>query len=139
MALPTITITNGTLVADPEVRYTNNGKAVASIRVASNSRRKNQQTGTWENADSTFLTCIAWEGHAENIASRFSKGSKINLTGSLRQREYEKDGQKRTVFEVVIESCGVPVSRFSDKDSNNGASSGHFKEGTQLAPLDAPF
>ena len=114
MALPKITITEATLVADPEIRYTGNGTAVASFRVASNSRRKNQQTGQWEDGDTTFLSVSAWEGLGENIAADFKKGQKITVTGQLKQRDYEKDGQRRTVYEVTANSVAEPVSRFND-------------------------
>ena len=114
MALPKITITEATLVADPEIRYTGNGTAVASFRVASNSRRKNQQTGQWEDGDTTFLSVSAWEGLGENIAADFKKGQKITVTGQLKQRDYEKDGVKRTAYEVVASEAAAPVSRFND-------------------------
>lgn len=119
MALPQITITEATLVADPELRYANNGNSVANFRVASNSRRKNPQTDQWEDGDTTFLSVSAFGGLAENVASRFKKGSKVNIAGQLKQREYEKDGQKRTVYEVTANSVAEPVSRFND-DSTGG-------------------
>ena len=118
MALPQITITEATLVADPELRYTNNGTAVANFRVASNSRRKNQQTGQWEDGDTTFLSVSAWGARGENVSSQFSKGNKINVVGDLKQREYEKDGQRRTVYEVTANSVAEPVSRFNDNNSS---------------------
>ena len=124
MALPQITITEATLVADPELRYTNNGTAVANFRVASNSRRKNQQTGQWEDGDTTFLTVSAWGARGENVSSQFSKGHKINVVGDLKQREYEKDGQRRTVYEVEVSDSkrehgvAAPVSRFNDNNSS---------------------
>ena len=118
MALPKITITEATLVADPEIRYTGNGTAVASFRVASNSRRKNQQTGQWEDGDTTFLSVSAWGGLGENIAADFKKGQKITVTGQLKQREYEKDGVKRTAYEVVASEAAAPVSRFNDNNSS---------------------
>lgn len=132
MALPIVNIENGTLVADVELRFAPNGKAVCNFRVASNSRRKNQQTGEWENGDSTFLTVNAWEGLAENVASTFQKGSKVNVKGFLKQREYEKDGQKRTVFEVEALDIAVPVSRFVDKQDSQ-PSFGNVQD------VDAPF
>ena len=129
MALPIVTIENGTLVADVELRFTPTGKAVCNFRVASNSRRKNQQTGEWENGDSTFLTVNAWEGLAENVANTFQKGSKVNVKGFLKQREYEKDGQKRTVFEVEALDIAVPVSRFVDgPQQEQPAFGGGFQE-----------
>lgn len=126
MALPTITITEGTLVADPELRYGQSGTAVVNFRVASNSRRKNDQTGQWEDGDTTFLTVSAFRGLAENIASEFGKGNKITVTGQLKQREYEKDGQKRTVYEVNAQSVSKPVSRFNDSDAPQGGGNGSY-------------
>ena len=124
MALPQIIITEATLVADPEIRYTPNGTAVASFRVASNSRRKNQQTGQWEDGDTTFLSVSAWGARGENVSSQFSKGNKINVVGDLKQRQYEKDGQRRTVYEVEVSDSkrehgvAAPVSRFNDNNSS---------------------
>lgn len=129
MALPQITITEATLVADPELRYANNGTAVANFRVASNSRRKNQQTGQWENGDTTFLTVSAFGGLGENIAAEFKKGEKITVAGQLKQREYEKDGVKRTVYEVAASNAAFPVSRFND----NGGQQQPAQQGFQQA------
>ena len=118
MALPQITITEATLVADPELRYANNGNSVTNFRVASNSRRKNQQTDQWEDGDTTFLSVSAFGGLGENVASRFKKGQRVNISGQLKQREYEKDGQRRTVYEVTANSVAEPVSRFNDNNSS---------------------
>ena len=128
MALPQITITEATLVADPELRYANNGNSVTNFRVASNSRRKNQQTGQWEDGDATFLSVSAFGGLGENVASRFKKGSKVNIAGQLKQREYEKDGQRRTVYEVTANSVAEPVSRFNDNDSQQQPAQQGFQQ-----------
>ena len=128
MALPQITITEATLVADPELRYANNGNSVTNFRVASNSRRKNQQTGQWEDGDTTFLSVSAFGGLGENVASRFKKGSKVNIAGQLKQREYEKDGQRRTVYEVTANSVAEPVSRFNDNDSQQQPAQQGFQQ-----------
>lgn len=134
MALPQITITEATLVADPELRYTNNGTAVANFRVACNSRRKNQQTGQWEDGDTTFLSVSAWGARGENVSSQFSKGNKINIVGDLKQREYEKDGQRRTVYEVEVSDSkrehgvAAPVSRFNDNDSQQRPAQQGFQQ-----------
>lgn len=128
MALPQITITEATLVADPELRYTNNGTAVASFRVASNSRRKNQQTGQWEDGDTTFLSVSAFGGLGENIAAEFKKGEKITVTGQLKQRDYEKDGQKRTAYEVAANNAAFPVSRFNDNSSSQQPAQQGFQQ-----------
>ena len=130
MALPEINIINGTLVADVELRFTNSGKAVASFRTASNSRRKNPDTGQWENGDSTFLTVNVWGELGENVATQFQKGSKVTVKGALKQREYEKDGQKRTVFEVEAYEVSAPVSRF--KDDGGQPRQGSAPQGNQF-------
>ena len=124
MALPQITITEATLVADPELRYGQSGTAMVSFRVASNSRRKNEQTGQWEDGDTTFLSVSAFRGLAENVASQFGKGQKISVTGRLKQRDVEKDGQKRTYYDVNADSVSKPVSRFNDSDGGPGTQGG---------------
>src|SRR5699024_784923 len=118
MALPQITITEATLVADPELRYANNGNSVPNFRVSSNRRRKTHQTGQWEDGHTTFLSVSAFGGLGENVAARFKKGQRVNITGQLKQREYEKDGQRRTVYEVTANSVAEPVSRFNDNESS---------------------
>ena len=115
MALPNIT-TTGNIVADPELRFFNDGNAVVNFRIACNGRKKNRETGQWENGDTTFLTCSAFNGLAENIAQQFGKGKKITVAGQLKQREYEKDGQKRTVFEVAVNEASEPVAKFNNND-----------------------
>lgn len=119
MSLPMIVITEGTLVFDPELRYTQDGVAVTSFRVASNSRRKSEQTGEWENADSTFLTVSCFRGLAENVAREFSKGNKVNIIGRLKQRDVERNGQKRTFYDVNADNVSKPISRFNDTEGNN--------------------
>ena len=134
MALPQITITEATLVADPELRYANNGNSVTNFRVASNSRRKNPQTDQWEDGDTTFLSVSAFGGLGENVASRFKKGSKVNIAGQLKQREYEKDGQRRTVYEVEVSDSkrehgvAAPVSRFNDNGSQQQPAQQGFQQ-----------
>lgn len=107
MALPNITIDGGTVVADPELRFTPSGAAVANFRVASNSRRYNKDTNQWEDGDTTFLTCNLWGDAAQNVADTLQKGMRVNLTGKLKQRQYQtKDGQDRTVYEVEVFEVG---------------------------------
>lgn len=132
MALPTIIITEATLVADPELRYGQSGTAVVNFRVASNSRRKNESTGQWEDGDTTFLSVSAFRGLAENITSQFGKGDKISVEGRLKQRDVEKDGQKRTYYGVDAQSVSKPVSRFNDSDSPQGGGNGGY--GAQNQP-----
>lgn len=98
--LPTITGT-GRLVSDIELRYTNSGKAVAQARIAFSDRKK-QDDGTWVDGDKVFLDASVWGEEAERLAEGLPRGTEVLVSGKLRQREYEKDGAKRVVFEVLF-------------------------------------
>src|SRR5699024_5885546 len=116
MSLPDITAT-GNLAADPELKFFPDGNSVANFRIGCSSRKKNRETGQWEDAGTTWLTCVARDGLAENIVTKFSKGQMISVKGQLKQRENKKDGQKLTVFEVNVFEATEPINRFSDVDS----------------------
>lgn len=104
--LPAVTVI-GTLTADPEIRFTQSGHAVANFTVASNDRRKNTQTGEWEDGDATFLRCSIWRQAAECLADSVHRGDRVIVTGRLRQRQYEtREGEKRTVFELDADEVG---------------------------------
>lgn len=121
--LPELTMA-GTLVADPELRFTPAGAAVVNFTVACNSRRKNEQTGEWEDADATFLRCTIWRQPAENIAESLIKGDRVMVTGSLKQRSYEtRDGEKRTVYEVDASEVGASTKFATVKATRAGRSS----------------
>lgn len=107
MSLPTITM-SGTVVFEPELRFTPTGKAVVKLRVASN-ERKRTEAGGWTDGDSCFLDVSAWERDAEAIAEQVQKGDKVVVTGKLRQREWEKDGEKRSAFEVQAYDVALVV------------------------------
>lgn len=113
----------GTLTADPELRFTNGGKAVANVNIAFNSRRKNQQSGEWEDGETTFLRGSIWDKYAENVAESLTRGTKVFVSGALKQREYEKDGVKRTVYEIAIEEIG-PALRFATANVSRVARDG---------------
>lgn len=107
-----ITIT-GNLVADPELRFTPKGAAVANFRVATTPRVYNRDTQQWENGDAVFLTCNAWRDMAENIAETLTKGMRVIVTGKLRQRSYQtKEGENRTVYEIEVDEAG-PSLRYA--------------------------
>ncbi|MGH3297817.1 MAG: single-stranded DNA-binding protein, partial [Trebonia sp.] len=91
----------GNLVADPELRFTPSGQPVATFRVASTPRLRDNATGEWKDGDSLFLSCNVWRQAAENVAESLQRGMRVIVTGRLRQRNYEtKEGEKRTVYEV---------------------------------------
>lgn len=107
----TITI-EGNLTADPELRFTPQGAAVASFTIATTPRSYNKQSQSWEEGETLFMRCSAWRGLAENIAESLTKGMAVIAVGNLKQRSYEKDGQKRTVVEMDVQNVG-PALRFA--------------------------
>ncbi|MER8083808.1 single-stranded DNA-binding protein [Streptomyces sp. NPDC094048] len=109
MALPTLTGT-GRLTADPELRFVQSGKAVASVPLAFNSRRLNPQTNQWEDADVMYVRGTAWERLAENIVETLAKGMEVNVTGELRTESWEKDGVKHERTALMIRSIGPSLA-----------------------------
>src|ERR1700704_4836202 len=108
MAAGDVTITViGNLVDDPELRFTPSGAAVARFRVASTPRVMDKATNEWKDGDSLFLTCNVWRQAAENVAESLTKGTRVILSGRLRQRSYEtQEGEKRTVYEIEVDEVG---------------------------------
>lgn len=103
----------GNLVADPELRFTPSGAAVANFRVATTPRVYNRDTNQWEDGDAVFLTCNAWRQMAENIAESLTKGMRVIVAGKLRQRSYQtKEGENRTVYEIEVDEVG-PSLRYA--------------------------
>ena len=106
----------GNLVADPELRYTPNGAAVANFRVASTPRRFDSQSNQWVDGEALFLTCNVWRQAAENVANSLTKGDRVIVNGRLRQRSFEtREGEKRTVFEVEVDEVG-PSLKYATAD-----------------------
>ena len=95
-------IISGNLTRDPELRQTAGGLPVLSFGVAVNDRRKNQQTGEWEDYPN-FIDCTMFGSRAENVQKLLSKGSKVAVEGKLRWSQWERDGQKRSKVEVIVD------------------------------------
>lgn len=111
--LPRISIL-GTAVYDAELRFTPAGKAIGKLRLASNERRK--EGDSWVDGDSCFLDVTAFGPLAENVCDKVTKGTRVLVTGRLKQREWTTDdGQKRSAYEVVADDIGIQVSPFADK------------------------
>lgn len=103
----------GNLTADPELRYTPNGVAVANFTVASTSRVFDRQAGEWRDGDALFLRCTVWREFAEHVASSVQRGTRVIVQGRLKQRSYETEqGDKRTVIELEVEELG-PSLRYA--------------------------
>ena len=106
----------GNLVDDPELRFTPAGQPVARFRVASTPRFRDNSTGEWKDGDSLFLTCNVWRQAAENAAESLTRGTRVIVSGRLRQRSYEtKEGEKRTVYEVEVDDVGPSLRNASAK------------------------
>src|ERR1017187_1082573 len=127
----------GNVVADPELRYTATGVAVANFLVASTPRFLDKQTNEWKDGDSLFLTCNVWRTAAENVAESLQRGMRVVVVGRLKQRSYEtKEGEKRTVFEVEVDDVGPSLKNASAKvtkanRSGGGDGGGGFGGGQQ--------
>ena len=113
MAGETVITVVGNLTADPELRFTASGAAVANFTVASTPRTFNRNSGEWEDGQPLFLRCGLWRQPAENLAESLTKGTRVIVTGRLRQRSFEtKDGEKRTVIELEVDEIG-PSLRYA--------------------------
>jgi single-strand DNA-binding protein len=121
----------GRLTADPELRFTQAGKAVASIALAFNSRRLNQQTQQWEDGDTFFVRGTVWERLAENAAESLAKGMEVIVIGDLRTERWEKDGQKYERPALLIRSIGPNLAYAVAKVSKDAASQQNTQGGHQ--------
>lgn len=101
MSINKVTI-SGNLTRDIEVRSTASGLAIGGFGIAVNDRRKNQQTGEWEDHPN-FVDCTLFGSRVEKLQPYLVKGSKVALTGKLSWSQWEKDGQKRSKIEVIVD------------------------------------
>ncbi|CAB0576834.1 single-stranded DNA-binding protein [Corynebacterium diphtheriae] len=114
----------GNLVADPELRFTPSGAAVANFRIASTPRRYDSQTNQWVDGEALFLQCNIWRQAAENVAESLTKGMRVIVTGRLRQRSYEtREGEKRSVMELEVDEVG-PSLRYAAASVNRNPREG---------------
>src|SRR5512140_2431269 len=121
----------GSLVSDPELRYTPTGVAVANFRIASTPRTFDRQTNEWKDGDSLFLSCNVWRQAAENVAESLQRGMRVIVSGRLRQRSYEtREGEKRTVYEIEVDEVGPSLRNASAKVVKSNRSSGGFGGGS---------
>jgi single-strand DNA-binding protein len=118
----TITVV-GNLTADPELRFTPSGAAVANFTVASTPRIYDRQSGEWKDGEALFLRCNIWREAAENVAESLTRGSRVIVSGRLKQRSFEtREGEKRTVFEVEVDEIG-PSLRYATAKVNKASRS----------------
>jgi len=120
----------GNLTDDPELRFTPSGAAVAKFRVASTPRYMDRSTNEWKDGEPLFLACTVWRQAAENVAESLVRGSRVIVSGRLKQRSYEtREGEKRTVIELEVDEIG-PSLRYAtakvQKMSRSSAGGGGF-------------
>ena len=128
----------GNITNDPELRFTPSGAAVASFTVASNSRYLDKTTNEWKDGEPVFMRCSVWRQYAENVAESLTRGTRVIVTGRLKQRSYDnRDGQKVTVMEMEVDDVGpalrtatAKVTKVARQGGGFGADGGGFGGGT---------
>ncbi|WP_322613129.1 single-stranded DNA-binding protein [Dermacoccus abyssi] len=123
----------GNLTADPELRYTPNGAAVANFTVASTPRQFDRQSNEWKDGETLFMRCSIWREAAENVSESLQRGTRVVVTGRLKSRSYEtKEGEKRTTTELEVDEIG-PSLRYAtakvNKTQRSGGPGGGFGGG----------
>lgn len=118
----------GNLTADPELRFTPAGAAVANFTVASTPRIFDRNTNEWKDGEALFLRCNIWRDAAENVAESLTRGARVIVSGRLKQRSFEtREGEKRTVVELEVDEVG-PSLRYAtakvNKTSRGGGGGG---------------
>ena len=123
MAGETVMTVVGNLTSDPELRYTQNGLAVANFTIASTPRTLDRASNEWKDGEALFLRASVWREFAEHVASSLTQGSRVIVQGRLKQRSYEtKEGEKRTSFELDVDEIG-PSLRYATAQVTRAASS----------------
>jgi single-strand DNA-binding protein len=115
----------GNLTADPELRFTPSGAAVANFTVASTPRTFDRQSNEWRDGEALFLNCSVWRQAAENAAESLTRGMRVIVTGRLKARSYEtREGEKRTVFEIDVDEVGPSMKYATAKVTKTSRSGG---------------
>lgn len=154
MADNTITVV-GNLTRDPELRFTQTGRARALLGVAVNRRWMNRQTNDWEEQVS-FFNVVCWAELAENVSESLAKGNRVVITGRLEQRSWEtQDGEQRNVVEIIADEIApslrwatAEITRIPRGPAGDGGGGARDRRGgawesggnaPQHAPEEEPF
>jgi single-strand DNA-binding protein len=132
MAGDTVITVVGNLTADPELRFTPSGAAVANFTVASTPRTFDRQSGEWKDGEALFLRCNIWRQAAENVAETLTRGARVIVQGRLKQRSFEtREGEKRTVIELEVDEIGPSLRYATAKvtKASRGEGGGGFSGG----------
>ena len=144
-------VLTGNLTRDPELRRTQSGMAILSFGIAVNDRRKNPQTGEWEDY-ANFIDCTMFGSRGESIANYLAKGNKVGIEGKLRWSQWERDGQKRSKIEVIVDDLEFLTPRGQNGSGSyqggsyqggnsggyQGGNAGAYQGGNNYQPAPAP-
>jgi len=134
MAGETIITVVGNLTADPELRYTQNGLAVANFTIASTPKVWDKQANAMKDGEALFMRCSVWREFAEHVSQSLLKGNRVIAQGVLKQRSFEtQQGEKRTTIELQVESIG-PDLRWATAQVTRAAGQGAGQGQRAAAP-----
>lgn len=138
MANETVITVIGNLTADPELRFTPSGSAVANFTIASTPRTFDKQSNGWKDGEALFLRSAVWREAAENVAESLTKGTRVIAQGRLKSRSYDtKEGERRTVMELEIDEIGPSLAFASAKvtrTQRSGSGGNRAPQPQQSAP-----
>ncbi|MGW2292795.1 single-stranded DNA-binding protein [Streptomyces phaeochromogenes] len=117
----------GNVVADPELRFTPSGAAVANFRIASTPRTFDRTTNEWKDGDALFLSVSVWRQQAENVAESIKRGDRVIVVGRLGQRQYEKDGERKSSYEIQAEDVAPSLRNATAAVTKNSAQNGQHQ------------
>lgn len=138
MSGETVITVIGNLTADPELRFTPSGAAVANFTVASTPSAFDRQANEWRDGETLFMRCAVWREAAENVAETLTKGSRVIVTGFLKARSYEtREGDRRTAMELEVTEIG-PSLKFATAKVTRNARGGSGGQGNGYAPGPGP-
>lgn len=130
MAGETVITVIGNLTADPELRFTPSGSAVANFTIASTPRQFDRQSNEWKDGEALFLRCSVWKEAAENVAESLTKGMRVIAQGRLRSRSYDtKEGERRTVMELEVDEIGPSLKYATAKVTRSARGNGEGAAG----------
>lgn len=144
MAGETVITVVGNLTADPELRYTQNGKPVANLTIASTPRTFDRQANEWKDGDALFLRASVWNEFAEHVAGSLTKGMRVVAQGRLRQRSYQdREGNNRVSIELEIDEIGPSLryatAQVTRANSGSGGSRGVAQGANNAPATDEPW
>ena len=140
MANDTVITIVGNLTADPELRFTPSGAAVANFTIASTPRTFDRQSGEWRDGEALFLRCNIWRQAAEHVAETLTRGARVIAQGRLKQRSFEtREGEKRTVIELEVDEIGPSLRYATAQVTKATRQGGAQSNGTAASGADDPW